>query len=442
MKTLRHIAVSFIAIVLFYSCDKPEPDPIPSEPDAPEVPEVPVEPEKPVSPEPNTFVINGESYDFESVSATMTGENVSIAASPQPGYSDVVDMMTDAEEYMYVGISPILVGKEFDLMTEQNLYTVYSTLADCFIEILAPGETSEITSGKCLVTVEDNTVTLAADIELKDGTSLKALIVTDNIETPIVINENEIGRNDEIKPLRTAFYLEKGNLTYLYFTPANISYFSELSIATWYLYMVVPTNLIKGKDISMDELDPSCSFVFGMVDNVTPEQSVEVAGDSLKNLTGTINISNSELGSYLVKCELFLNGNVFRIWFDGPCISAKNEKPEEKKDNKFKYKKETFDILSASLSKGEEVWMLTLDMDNGKSAEITMSKNLFQKGGVFGFSQDKNMAVAYDGNVFSKANGFSGTLTMRLDETAGIVETEFTNYNGCEFYYFGEYELN
>lgn len=49
------------------------------------------------------------------------------------------------------------------------------------------------------------------------------------------------------------------------------------------------------------------------------------------------------------------------------------------------------------------------------------------------------MSVSYDGNVYSKADGYSGTLTVYLNEADSTVETEFTNYDDCEFYYCGEY---
>jgi len=453
MKDIKKTIALFVsALVMMTSCDKSgtEPDPVTPDPEVPEEQEKPgeepekpgEEPEKPGDDEPapllpNTFVINGESCDFVSLSATMTGENLSIAATPAAGYTDVESIMNEAEEYFFIGVSPILVGKEFDLMTEQNLYTVYSTLADAPIEVLAPGQTEEIASGKCLVKIEEETVTLTCEMEMKDGTSFVVHIVTDNIETQIVINENEIGRNDEVKPLRTAFYQEEDGLTYLYFTPANISYFSELSIATWYMYLVIPTDLVKGKEVSVDALAADDVFIFGVVDNVDSGRCVEVA--DVEGITGKFYISSTEQGAYVVSFEFFVNGDAYRVSFDGTCVSTAEEKPEDKKENEFKYGRRKIQIESVSLSKGEDVWTLSLNLENGKTAEVSASRSVFQTGGIFGFSQDKNMSVSYDGNVYSKANGYSGTLTVYLNEADSTVETEFTNYDDCEFYYCGEY---
>ena len=38
--------------------------------------------------------------------------------------------------------------------------------------------------------------------------------------------------------------------------------------------------------------------------------------------------------------------------------------------------------------------------------------------------------MTYDGVTFSKENGYSGTITLGLDEEAGKLTAEFTNYAG------------
>lgn len=452
MKKIR-IAIALVvsALVMMTSCDKSGTKP---EPIVPADPEVPVEPEKPGDEEPenpggeepeplmpNTFVINGESYDFVSLSATMTGENLSIAATPQEGYSDVESIVNESGEYFFIGVSPVLVGKEFDLMTEQNLYTVYSTLADAPIEILAPGQTEEIVSGKCLVSIEDKTVTLTCEMELKNGTSLVVYIVTENHENQIVINKNEISRNDEVKPLRSAFYQEEDGLTYMYFTPANVSYFSELSDAVWYMYLVVPTELVNGDEVSVDALTADDLFIFGVLDNTSPDRCVEVMDGNMEDISGKFRISTTAQGVYVVSFEFVVKGDVYRVWFDGECMSTEVEEPEEKKENLFQYGKKNIQIESVSLSMGEDIWTLSLALEDGKTADVSASRSIFQTGGIYGFSQDKNMAVSYDGTIYNKANGYSGTLTVYLNETDHVVEVEFTNYDDLQFYYYGEYSF-
>ena len=432
LKNMLRVATMVVMTVLAVcSCGNSDPVEIPEEPQDPADTLVQ-----------NSCLIDGVLHEFKSLSATMAGENLTVAASPEEGYSDLMSIMTEADEFFYVGVSPVLVGKDgFDLKTEQNLYTVISTLSGGCIETLAPGQTDEIRSGKCKVDIVEGMVRLYANMELSDGTTVEVDIAVENTEAPIVVNENEIRRDDEVKPLRTAFYSKQGKLTYLYFTPANISYFSELSIATWYLYIAVPTNLVNGKEIGIEDLSSSSAFAFGMVDNVTPGLDFEVSNKDLSGLSGKFCLSEEAAGVYSASFEFHLDGSVYQVWFEDECISASLEKPEDSKDNGFKHGKVTIGIESATLSKGDEVWTLTLALANGKEAEVSMSATLFQTGGTFGFSQDRNMQVSYDGNVYSKANGYSGTLTMILDEAAGTVETEFTNYDDCSFYYSGRFGL-
>jgi hypothetical protein len=68
---------------------------------------------------------------------------------------------------------------------------------------------------------------------------------------------------------------------------------------------------------------------------------------------------------------------------------------------------------------------------------ITLPSN-FLDGNAHGFSQSPNLYIEYDGVVYSKANGSSGTVT------AGIygdnIKIEATNYNNLEVIYEGPYE--
>ena len=408
--------------------------------DGPVLPEDPEDPE--VVLEPNTYMVDGVIHEFRSLAATMTGENLTIAGSPEEGHSDLMSIMTEAEEFFYVGVSPVLIGDgEFDLKTEPSLYTVISTLSGGFIETIAPEQTDEIRSGKCKVDVAEDVVRLRVQMELSDGTPVEVDIAVEKTEDPIVVNENEIARDDEVKPLRTAFYKKEGKLTYLYFTPANISYFSELSIATWYLYVVVPSNLVNGKEIDVEDLASGSAFAFGMVDNLNSGCDFEVTNKNLADIGGKFCLSEESAGVYSASFEFIVDGSVYKVWYEGECISADIEKPEDGKVNGFQHGNETIGIESVTLSKGDEVWNLTLTLANGKDADVSMSAALFQAGGTFGFSQDSNMQVSYDGNVYSKVNGYSGTLTVHLDESAGTVETEFTNYGDCRFYYSGRYDM-
>ena len=97
------------------------------------------------------------------------------------------------------------------------------------------------------------------------------------------------------------------------------------------------------------------------------------------------------------------------------------------------------DIESAALIKGDQTWTLELSVSNGKKAEVTMPVKFWAYEAV-GFSYDKdNIRVSYDGNVYNKANGSSGTINLKLNEELSQIEIKFTNYNNLEFYYNGSY---
>lgn len=379
----------------------------------------------------NTWVIDGIENDIFSTALTMVGENLAIAASTEEGLTDVTDIM-ESEEFFYAAVSPVLLNKEFNPKSEKSVFTLISTLSDVPLETVAPDETDEIKDGKCLMTYEDNVLTLKAELTLADGTKV-GLHITAKAKDgeEIVINENIIGRGDEMKPLRSSFYKVEEGLTYLFFTPANISYFSELDIARWYMYLVIPTDKVTTKGAE--------AVRFGVIDNVDAANSFEIDADAIAQAAGTCNIATSGEGEYTADILFDIADVTYFVKFDGTCISADVEESVEVLETYFKYNGEELTIESAVLVKKDEVWTLDLAVSNGRMASVTMSPDFFAKGGTFGFSQDKNMAVGYAGKTYSKANGDSGTVTMHLDDANGIVETQFTNYKDLEFYYKGKY---
>lgn len=434
--------LAILASAIISSCDRNVPDPIiPDE--KPEV-EKPDE-EKPDKNTENTysFTEDGE-YAFKSVATMMIGENIAIAATPDEGFTDVTSIMERSSEYIYAAINPmhVALGNTIDLLTETSAFTISSTLKKAYLETIAPGETSEISGGTCTMTHEDGVTTFKAEIILSDNTRLRVHIVAaESPESPIVINKNIISRGDEIKPLRAAFAAETDGLVYMFLTPANIDYFSELDIVTWYLYLVVPTEMMTGNTIDTAELTEDDTFLFGMVDNLTAENSFEVDNSMLSGIKGSFSLEKTESG-YKTQWLFNVGDNQYQAVFDGECKSTEEEAPVEENENTFSCGDEKgLTLGSAILEKGEDIWKLVLTVSNGKPLTITMSRNFFETGGTFGFSQDKNMKVEYDGVTYSKANGYSGTLTMHVDEAAGTVETSFSNYAGMEFYYKGRYSI-
>lgn len=384
----------------------------------------------------NSYRIQNEVIAFESIAVSMVDDNICVAASPESGFTEVEDMMNSDCEYFYAAINPLLLGIEFNLKEEKSLFTVISTISGAKLQEVTSENNEEIKEGKCRITYAEDELNLSAIITLADDTTIELLIKT---KAELSINQNIIGRGDERKVLRTVFYKEQNETTYLFMTPANISYFSELSVATWYMYLAVPSKLADGKEVNISEMSAGSNFMFGIVDNVNAENSIEITDTGV--LQGSFTINNDGKEAYQITVSFTADGIQYSARFNGNGISADKEAPVEVKEEFFKYDGTEQVIESAELIKGEETWRLALNLDNGKKAVVTMSQSSWVKGGVFGFSQDKNMSVAYDGTTYSKANGHSGTLTVYLDEEAGTVETEFTNYSGLEFYYKGRYTV-
>lgn len=132
--------------------------------------------------------------------------------------------------------------------------------------------------------MKDGIFTFKAEIILSDKTCLAVSLAAEGSnDAPIVINENLIGRGEEVKPLRAAFHKEDEGLTYLFFTPGNIQYFEELSIVTWYSYIVLPTSLVNGQTIETTSITEDRTFLFGIVDNVNEDKSFDIDNSSLES---------------------------------------------------------------------------------------------------------------------------------------------------------------
>ncbi len=438
MKNFRFLlqtATVMAALAAVWSCEKTEE---PKDKEEQEQEQKPGNNNGDVNPEftDNTYRIQDEVIAFESIAVSMVDDNICVAASPESGFTEVKDMMNSDCEYFYAAINPLLLGIEFNLKEEKSLFTFISTISGAKLQQVTSENNEEIKEGKCRITYAEDELNLSAVITLADDTTIELLIKT---KAELSINQNIIGRGDERKVLRTVFYKEQNETTYLFMTPANISYFSELDIATWYMYVAVPSNLADGKEVNVSDLSTGDKFMFGIVDNVNADKNIEIT-DAGK-INGFFAIRNDGKEAYQITVSFTADGIQYSARFNGNGISADKEAPVEVKEEFFKCDGTEQVIESAELIKGEETWRLALNLDNGKKAVVTMSESFWAKGGILGFSQDKNMSVAYDGTTYSKANGYSGTITVHLDEEAGTVEIEFTNYSGLEFYYKGGYTV-
>ena len=429
MRTLLKITSAILALAVI-SCEKPQVDPQQPGPEQPDTeqptPEVPETPELPQL-EVNTYEIGGERNPFGSVAVSNFGEYVCIAATPAEGVENF-DEVFEQEEYFYVAVSPLLVGQEFDLMQEERLFTVMSTLYGAYLESVAPSIREEIVSGTCLFDYKEGVAAVEAHIQLADGAYLSVKLSAE--EPGIVVNENTFAIAGNQKPVRTAFRLVEDGVTALYLTPAGISYFDDLPITTYYAYVILDSSKCHGRTLGVEDL-----IAVGYADNFN-----ELIVDSREvKTTGIVNVAADpdDPTHFVVAMDLDLDGTSLEVSFDGKTLDAN---AKEVIESKFKYEGKSYGITGVSLGympeKGD-VYAVRVKTERNDEVVISLPAK-FLDGNAHGFSQSADLFIEYDGVVYSKANGSSGTVTIGVDD--GMININVTNYNNLEIIYEGPYE--
>jgi hypothetical protein len=378
----------------------------------------------------NTYSVNGKVAALKSVAVMMVGDNLSIVATPTADISSG-EAILECEEYLFAAVSPLLVGREFDLKTEPLLYTLISTIADAKLETVAPGLTDEIVSGKAKFTYVNNTLNVSVEATLVSGTTLAFVA---EAEQEVKVNENKIARGNEEKPLRAAFYMEEEGMTALYFTPAGVEYFSELEDASWLLYIMVSSDMVNGERVDLSTITSDKLFMFGYVDNVFTDKSFNVLSGKMLDATGHFTLAKKGEGVYAADIEIEVDGTTYSVSFDDVCTSALLE--PEKKTNYLLFENVEYLLSSAKITKGTDYWSVDFAVSNGKTLTLTAPENFFA-GNACGFSQSPYLTVVYDGVTYSKANGSSGTLTAKYTESSAELVVDFTNYDNLIFNYTG-----
>ena len=376
----------------------------------------------------NTYTVDKEKSSFGSVELTNLGEYICIAATPAEGVQGF-DAVFEQDEYFYVAISPLLNGKEFDLMTENDLYTVMSTLEGAFLETVAPDMKDEIKEGKCLFDYKDGKATVEVRLTLADGTKLAAKMEAE--EPGIVVNENIFAIAGNEKPVRTAFYLKEDGLTTLYLTPAGIEYFEDISITTYYAYIVLDDTQCNGR-----ALDVSDIVAVGYGDNFN-----EIYVDSREvSAKGSLKVfaDPSDASHYQVSADITFGGTTLKLRYDGNAIDAGTK---EVVKNEVIYNGETYGITNVILNMQPDPVSLTCTVmiftERGDMVSITLPVN-FLDGNAHGFSQSPDLYMDYDGQRYSKATGYSGTITVAED--GDTIRIDATNYDNLKITYEGPYE--
>lgn len=375
----------------------------------------------------NTCQINGRETLFPSVAISNLGEYICIAASPTAGVKDF-DAMFGQEEYFYVAISPLLNGREFDLMTEDKLYTVISAMKGAVLESVAPTMKEEITSGKCMFDYTEGKAEVEISLVLADGTSFAAKLSAE--DSRVVVNENifEIGGVE--KPVRTAFHQRKDGTTAIYLTPAGISYFDELEITTYYAYLILDDSQCNGNVLDVRDIISA-----GYADNFNGL----IFDSSQTETSGTVSVTSDphDPAHFIVVADLDFAGTTLKLRYDGIALDAMMSETVE---NQMIYEGSTYAISEATLDQTQKdsgIYRVSLKTERGDDLVITLPVD-FVDGKAHGFSQSPDLYIEYDGHRFSKATGFSGTVTVGNE--GDTLRVDATNYSNLEITYLGHYE--
>ena len=385
------------------------------------------EQEKP-APETNMFTVNDQLGVFESVVVSNIGEYICIAASTSDGV-DVFDEIFDQEEYFYVAISPLLNGKEFDIKTETKLYTMIGELPGASLKSVTPETSQEVQSGTCLFNCKDGKVNVTVDMVLADGATLTVKLTAE--EAGIVVNENlfSIAGND--KPIRASFSKFENGTTAIYLTPAGIEYFADLEIATYYAYVILDDSKCHGKTLSVEDV-----IAVGYADNLNGliVDSRDVPA------TGSINVASdsSDPSHFVVSADLDFEGVSLQLRFDG---KTRDANVVQVKESKIVYNGKSLGIKNVALDKQtdvDDVYHVLITTEKDDDIRISLPSN-FLDGNAHGFSQSPSLYIEYDGVVYSKANGSSGTVLVGVDNN--VLKVEATNYKNLEVLYEGPFEI-
>lgn len=420
MRRLYYLLLAALAL-LAVSCQ----DSLPPVVDDPvTIPDPKPEPKPEPELEVNSYILDSSKTALGSVELSNLGEYICIAATPVEGVESF-DAVFGQDEYFYVAISPLLNGREFDLMTEQNLYTVMSTLDGAYLESVAPSMKEEIKAGKCLFDYKEGKAEVIVTLTLNDGRSLAVRMEAD--EPGIVVNENIFAIAGDEKPLRTAFYLKEDGLTTLYLTPAGIEFFEDIAITTYYAYIILEDSQCNGWTLNVNEI-----VAVGYGDNFN-----EIYVDSRETeAEGTLRVASDPDNDahYQVYADVKVGGTTVTLRFDGDAIDA-NAKEVVK--NEVIYAGKSYAITSVYVEEAaspESTCSVLIHTERNDVVRISLPAD-FLDGKAHGFSQSPDLYIEYDGQVYSKAAGYSGTVTVGLE--GDIIRIDATNYDNLKITYEG-----
>lgn len=348
-------------------------------------------------------------------------------------------LVENEAEYVQILVLPSLCNREFDVMTETDGFALYSTYASApLFEGAGPGFTEAIESGSCRFDFDGTNAEAFINLKLADGSTIA--VRGAGVFEGTKPEENYIERNGDKDALRAAFYSVEDGLGYFYFTPADIDYFEEIEMASYYVVLLVDESLIDGRTV--DIATESSYFEVYYVDNATGDMIIGAAGDTA-GVEGTFSISRLDSeASFAASASIAFSENIsVSLTFSGECTDMY---AEPAKENAFVFDGVKTPIASVVVDTTSELWNIWLSGESGvetvegmQSADalrITAPEEAFS-GEPVGLSTYKTIEFAYGDSVWNYDNGAFGTLTVSLDgETLNL---DFTNYENLNGYYSG-----
>lgn len=386
------------------------------------------------------LVINGEQTPLTGIFVDEYSGYMMVTMTDVAGAESFDWLVENEAEYVQILVLPSLCNREFDVKTETDGFALYSTYASApLVEGADPGFTEAIESGNCRFDFDGTNAEAFINLKLADGSTIA--VRGAGVFEGTKPEENYIERNGDKDALRAAFYSVEDGLGYFYFTPADIDYFEEIEMASYYVVLLVDESLIDGRtvDIATEE---STYFEVYYVDNATGDMIIGAAGDTA-GVEGTFSISRLDSeASFAASASIAFSENIsVSLTFSGECTDMY---AEPAKENAFVFDGVKTPIASVVVDTTSELWNIWLSGESGvetvegmQSADalrITAPEEAFS-GEPVGLSTYKTIEFAYGDSVWNYDNGAFGTLTVSLDgETLNL---DFTNYENLNGYYSG-----
>lgn len=273
------------------------------------------------------LVINGEQTPLTGIFVDEYSGYMMVTMTDVAGAESFDWLVENEAEYVQILVLPSLCNRELDVKTETDGFALYSTYASApLFEGAGPGFTEAIESGSCRFDFDGTNAEAFINLKLADGSTIA--VRGAGVFEGTKPEENYIERNGDKDALRAAFYSVEDGLGYFYFTPADIDYFEEIEMASYYVVLLVDESLIDGRTV--DIATESSYFEVYYVDNATGDMIIGAAGDTA-GVEGTFSISRLDSeASFAASASIAFSENIsVSLTFSGECTDMYAEPAKE-----------------------------------------------------------------------------------------------------------------